>query len=225
MDQNRVTTDSEIEVTNAQLRMTLLAIREVLHNRGVILTLAAIGKKDLLLEAIPENFRSAMSAFEYASLFAHIRTNPRLRLRDVTDPNGISTLKSIGRACFRQILNQNNKIMGISKTLLTLWGEEKRVRFVLESLVSLHMKLFLQSEPALLEKNGVFILNDHYCPYCEGQHAADYPICGFMEGLLREALFWATGEEYTLEETHCRAKGDNLCQFSIARFPTKAASH
>lgn len=225
LDQNRKTTDSEIEVTNAQLQMTLMAIREVLHNRGVVLTLAAVGKKDLSLEEIPENLEPALNVTEYASLFAHIISNPRLRPRDDADLTGKSTLQSIGRAYFRQILSQNKNLTGISNAFLFLWGEGKRTRFILDALVNLHKKLFLQSNPALLEKNGVLILNDYYCPYCEGHRAAKAPLCDFTVGLLREAIVWATGEEYTIEETHCRAKGDHSCQFSIARFPTKAASN
>lgn len=225
MDQNQRTPGSEIEVTNAQLRMTLLAIRAVLNNRGVVLTRAALGKRDLLVKSVPENFKPALNSFEYASLFAHIRTNPQLRYNSDGDPTGTATLQALGRAYFRQMLNQHTRMAGISKTLLTLWGEEKRVRFVLEALVSLHKKLFLKSEPALLEKDGVFILNDYYCPYCEGQRAAEEPVCGFITGLLQEAILWATGVEYNIEETNCRARGDHSCQFSIARFPSKASSN
>lgn len=225
MNPNRKFTDTDVSITNAQLRMTLLAIRAVLHNRGVVLALSAIGKKELSLKSIPENFQSALEPFEYAALFAHLLTNPQLNPGNQINQTGETLVTSIGRAYFREMLNQNRKMIGLSKSLLSLWGEENRVRFVLQSLLDLQKKLFLHSEPSLVEEDGRFIFNDYTCPYCEGQRSLKDPICGFMVGLFREAIFWAMGEEYTIEETHCRAKGDDSCRYSISRFPTKASTN
>lgn len=225
MNQNRKFPDTDVSITNAQLRMTLLAIRAVLHNKGVVLALAAIGKKDLSLKSMSENFQPAMNPVEYANLFAHIKINPQFNSGNLVNPAGETLLTSIGRAYFREILNQNQKMTGLFKTFLSLWGEEKRVRFVLQSLVSLQKKIILFSEPSLREEDGRFIFNDYTCPYCEGQRSEKDPICEFSEGLFREAIFWATGEEYTIEETHCRARGDESCRYSISRFPTQASTN
>ena len=40
-------------------------------------------------------------------------------------------------------------------------------------------------------------------------------ICYVTLGLLRECLYWATGQEYDIEETSCRANGEEACEFKI----------
>lgn len=40
-------------------------------------------------------------------------------------------------------------------------------------------------------------------------------ICYVTLGLLRECLHWATGQEYDIEETSCRANGEEACEFKI----------
>jgi predicted hydrocarbon binding protein len=34
-------------------------------------------------------------------------------------------------------------------------------------------------------------------------------------GSLEEALKWASGQDITVEETQCKARGDPCCQFTI----------
>jgi len=41
------------------------------------------------------------------------------------------------------------------------------------------------------------------------------PICYVNQGLTRECLFWATGEEHDIEERACKAMGSNQCEFKI----------
>jgi len=40
-------------------------------------------------------------------------------------------------------------------------------------------------------------------------------ICYVTLGLLRECLYWATGQEHDVAETACRAKGEQACEFKI----------
>lgn len=41
------------------------------------------------------------------------------------------------------------------------------------------------------------------------------PICFITLGLIRECLYWATGEEHDLEERRCKASGAGKCEFKI----------
>lgn len=43
----------------------------------------------------------------------------------------------------------------------------------------------------------------------------DAPICFVTLGLIRECLYWATGEEHDIEERVCRAAGARQCEFKI----------
>ena len=212
-------------ITNAQLRLTLAAIRNVLRAKGVEDILANIGKKELRIEELPDDKQPALNIIDYAAIFTYIDTkNPSAHDR-LMDKPGKNSLQLIGRAYFQEILRQKNTLTGFSKVLMGLWTEEKRIKFVLESIRDVQKKLVPQSELILEEENGVFVINDYNCLVCMGQHGTTYPICEFTVGLLQESVAWATGINFTIEETHCRAREDNCCRFTISRFPTKASSN
>ena len=55
---------------------------------------------------------------------------------------------------------------------------------------------------------------DHASPAAHGQRASR-PICFVTQGLVRESLFWATGQSYDVEETSCKANGHDTCEFKV----------
>lgn len=55
---------------------------------------------------------------------------------------------------------------------------------------------------------------DHASPAADGYREAN-PICNVTLGLIRESLFWATGQGYDVEETSCKARGEITCEFKI----------
>jgi predicted hydrocarbon binding protein len=60
------------------------------------------------------------------------------------------------------------------------------------------------------------LLVDHASPAAEAQHASR-PICFVTQGLIRECLLWATGQNFDVEETSCKATGQDAdaCEFEI----------
>jgi len=58
------------------------------------------------------------------------------------------------------------------------------------------------------------LLVDHASPAADGQRAPS-PICFVTQGLIRESLFWSTGQGYDVVETSCKATGENDCEFKI----------
>ena len=58
------------------------------------------------------------------------------------------------------------------------------------------------------------LLVDHTSPGALGQNESAR-ICFVTLGLVRECLYWATGQEHDIEETSCRATGDEVCEFKI----------
>lgn len=59
------------------------------------------------------------------------------------------------------------------------------------------------------------LLADHASPATLEQTEPDC-ICYVTLGLLRECLFWATQQEHDIEETSCRARGEDACEFKIS---------
>jgi len=58
------------------------------------------------------------------------------------------------------------------------------------------------------------LLVDHASPTAHAQSDSS-PICFVTQGLIRESLFWATGQRYDVVETSCKATGENNCEFKI----------
>jgi predicted hydrocarbon binding protein len=58
------------------------------------------------------------------------------------------------------------------------------------------------------------LLADKASPGTLGQNESER-ICFVTLGMLRECLYWATGREHDIEETSCRAKGEDACEFKI----------
>ncbi|GAB4454851.1 MAG: hypothetical protein OHK0041_19290 [Anaerolineales bacterium] len=58
------------------------------------------------------------------------------------------------------------------------------------------------------------LLADHASPTADGQ-SAPAPICYVTQGLIRESLRWATGHTFDVEETSCKATGEDACEFTI----------
>ncbi|HSG43755.1 MAG TPA: V4R domain-containing protein [Anaerolineales bacterium] len=58
------------------------------------------------------------------------------------------------------------------------------------------------------------LLADHTSPNADGQ-SASAPICYVTQGLIRESLYWATEKNYDVEETSCKAMGEEACEFTI----------
>jgi predicted hydrocarbon binding protein len=58
------------------------------------------------------------------------------------------------------------------------------------------------------------MLVDHTSPAAAGQ-GASRPICFVTQGLIRESLLWATGQNVDVEETSCKAAGHDTCEFKV----------
>ena len=55
---------------------------------------------------------------------------------------------------------------------------------------------------------------DHASPTAHDQNASS-PICFVTQGLIRESLYWSTGQGYDVAEVSCKATGENTCEFKI----------
>jgi len=55
---------------------------------------------------------------------------------------------------------------------------------------------------------------DHASPSTHDQ-TSPAPICFVTQGLIRESLFWATGENHDVEEIACKATGEHDCEFKV----------
>ncbi len=58
------------------------------------------------------------------------------------------------------------------------------------------------------------MLVDHASPSTHDQNEPR-PVCYVTQGLIQESLYWATGKTYDVDEVHCKAQGEQNCEFKI----------
>ena len=157
--------------------------------------------------ASPETFRKmdlTESAKTYAALQAALRTYYGRGARGV--------LLRVGQRLWNFLLEDaalGGKAQAALIKRLPRAGRRKSILELLARLVGTQpgdMMVHIQDLDLLLV--------DHASPAAEGQHDSN-PICFVTQGLIRESLFWATGQNFDIEETSCKATGKETCEFKI----------
>jgi hypothetical protein len=147
---------------------------------------------------------AARSAQAYASLQAAIRTYYGRGARGV--------LLRIGQRLWHHLLAEaafGDRAQAVVIRRLPLNARRKRVLDLLARLLS--------SQPGDLTLHTLdldLLLADHVSPTTFGIQDP-LPVCFVTQGLVQESLYWASGQRYDVEETSCRARGENACEFKI----------
>jgi predicted hydrocarbon binding protein len=155
------------------------------------------------LEAVAR-FDAAAAGRAYAGLQQAVRT--------VYGRGARGILLRVGNGLWRKLLNDG----GLSVKAQAALVKGLPARAARKPALDLLAKL-LSSKPGdvtvhTLDLDLLFV--DHAAPTANGQHS-DGPICWVTLGLIREALHWATGRDYDITETSCRALGAQTCEFKI----------
>lgn len=157
--------------------------------------------------ASPQTFQKmnpAESAKTYAALQAALRTYYGRGARGV--------LLRVGQRLWDFLLDDaalGGKAQAALIKRLPLAGRRKSILELLARLVG------NQSGDITVHSQDLdLLLVDYVSPATEGQHDSN-PICFVTQGLIRESLFWATGQNFDIEETSCKATGKETCEFKI----------
>ncbi len=111
-----------------------------------------------------------------------------------------------------------------NKTLSTLAGAafkvlptDAKIKLVLARSAKIAEEL-LHAPHRTYDNDQGFFVEIGSCPYCAGNQS-DHGICYFPVGFYGEALRWATGETYPVDEVECIAAGAPLCRIRVGRSP------
>ena len=104
--------------------------------------------------------------------------------------------------------------MGLASTAIKLLPQRQRMLFVLNNMAGALKKTNPQVDAWVEDKDGKIAFCEQSCAICH-QRKSDHPICYLYLGSIAEAIRWATGGDFDVRETHCRAKGDDYCRFEI----------
>ena len=163
--------------------------------------------------AKPASFRN-MDGMESARTYAALQT----AMRTYYGRGARGVLLRVGQRLWHQLLDDAalaSKAHAAVVKRLPLRGRHKPA---LELLTR-----FLSNQPGDMTLHTLdldLLLVDHTSPTTYSIQN-ESQICFVTQGLIGESLLWATGQRYDVEETSCKARGDNTCEFKITIQKTK----
>ena len=192
--------------TNALMRQALQAVGEVMGERGLRIVLRQAGLERYADELPPDNVELGVQAAEYAALNEAVQ--------EFYGRAGRGMLERIGRTSFRYGVEEQAALMGLAGVALKVMPEKARIKFILSQMAKALMEVNEESLLEVEETPEGFVFVDHYCSICHGRQAEE-PICYLLGGSLKEAVKWATGNDYAVREIECRAMGGKVCRHLI----------
>lgn len=198
--------ENDATVANAHFQHTLLAIRQVLGEKGAK-DIYQFAKLNVKLAALPpDNLDRTFKAQDYAQLLQTIEVTYAER--------GPRILHRIGKESFHIILRDQPGWMGTAKRVMSLWSPDQRIEFMLEAIIDTQRKTYPKNEIWVEGKDGQLAYIEENCLVCYGRQSQE-PVCYLTTGFLSEAINWATGKEFEVRETACTATGDAYCRFIV----------
>ncbi len=188
------------------MRQAILAIGEVMGERGLKVVLRQAGMERYVDELPPNDLEQGVSTTEYAAL--------NQAVEEFYGRAGKGMLKRIGRASFRYGVEEQTALMGVAGAALKLMPQKTRIKFILTQTAKSLMDVNNETYIEVQETPEGFIFADFTCGVCCGRKA-EHPICHLYIGSISEAVKWATGHDYEVREIECRAMGAEACRFLV----------
>lgn len=193
-------------IVNTIVRQALVSAEEVMGANGLNAVLRLSGLGRFVNNLPPDDLEPSINASEYAQL--------NQAIEEFYGRGGKGMLRRIGKASFQYAINEQAALLGVAGTALKLLPQKQRIKFILNSMASALKKSNPQVEAWVDEEGENLAYVESSCAICHSRQS-DKPICYLYLGSLGEAVFWATGKNYQIMETHCMAKGDEYCRFEV----------
>jgi bacteriochlorophyll 4-vinyl reductase len=192
--------------TNALMRQAILAIGEVMGERGLKAVLRQAGLARYADELPPNNLEQGVATIDYAAL--------NQAVQEFYGRAGKGMLQRIGRASFRYGVEEQATLMSVAGTALKLMPQKTRIKLILTQMAKSLMDVNEDTEIEVQETPQGFVFADYTCGVCCCRRA-EHPVCYLYVGSISEAVKWATGQEYKVHELECRAMGAEACRFLV----------
>lgn len=193
-------------LVNTLMLQALTAIQEVMGDKGLQAVLRAAKLERYIDNFPPNNLEPAVDSGDYARLNAAIE--------DFYGRGGRGILKRVGRASFQYGVREQAALLGLAGVALKLLPKQQRIKFILNAIGSALKKTNPENEYYVDSRGGAISYLTPTCSICYGRHS-ETPVCHLFVGSVEEAIKWATGDDLTVRETHCIAKGDPYCRYEV----------
>ncbi len=207
----------ELPIADAHMLWALQAVEEVAGEKGLAVILRQARLERMIGNYPPNQLAFAGCTFEdYAAL--------NRAILDFYGRAAGSFARRIGRLSTRNMIEQQDDLLGLQTLALKAMGTELRVKLSLMSSARLFINLYRR----MGNIDVTHIVKDHgthftyalkECPCCAGM-SADKPVCSMWLGVLYEGGIYVTGGHvFEYQETGCRALGDEFCTFKVGKVP------
>lgn len=186
-------------------RLFLEALNAELGDKALT---AVLEKADLDPQLIDPEAVSRLTNVTAAETYARIQ----LALRVYYGRGARGTLLRIGRVMWGRLLDNASLAEKAQAQLARSLPSGLRLKAVLDLLARLMREKTADVTVHTLDVD--LLLADHVGASTTGQKE-NAPICSVTLGLIQEALIWASGHEFDVNETSCRATGGNTCEFRV----------
>ncbi len=193
--------------TNALMRQAILAIGDVMGERGLKVVLRQAGLERYVDELPPNDLEQGVATVEYAAL--------NQAVEEFYGRAGKGMLQRIGRASFHYGVEEQATLMGVAGAALKLMPQKMRIKFILTRMANSLMDVNDETYIEVQETPEGFVFADFTCGVCCCREA-EHPVCHLYIGSISEAVKWATGQDYKVREIECRAMGAEACRFLVA---------
>lgn len=124
-----------------------------------------------------------------------------------------------GRATFAEGLRNFGALAGAGDLAFKVLPLQAKLRIGVPAMARIFTQVSDQYS-TVVERESDFVYTIHRCPVCWGRKNVDKPVCFIAVGLLQEGLKWLSGgHEFRVNESHCIALGDEVCNFVIQKAP------
>jgi bacteriochlorophyll 4-vinyl reductase len=196
----------DLVIVNALMRQALVAVEEVMGKNGLNAVLRMSSLEQYIDNLPPDDLNPSVKSSDYARLNEAIE--------NFYGRGGRGMLRRIGKASFQYAVREQSALLGLAGVALKLLPRKQQMRFILNSLANALRKTNRQVQVEVEEADNSFVYVARTCSVCYGRQS-DEPICHLYVGSIGEAVRWATGQPYQIQETHCIAKGDPYCRFEV----------
>ena len=195
---------------NAALRTLLEAIEEVMGENGTNTVLNAGGLDRLVGNYPPNDTEMEASFADYGAA--------EQAVEDLYGSRGArAILTRIGRTTFQYTLKEQPAILGVGGLALKALPMRVRMKLVLGNVTSAANTRVNQPSHLREEADAYYFVVEE-CP-CRWRPPHDKPACFSTVGVVQEALLWATGKNFRVEEVACISKGASACVYRIPKEP------
>lgn len=195
---------------NAALRVLFEAIEEVMGPNGARAVLNSGGLGRFIGNYPANNTELEASFADYGAA--------EQAVEDFYGPRGArAMLTRIGRATFQYTLREQPAILGLAGLALKALPMGTRMKLVLDNITKAANKDVNQPAHIREEPDAYYFVVEE-CP-CRWRPKHDKPACFATVGVLQEAMAWATGKNFRVEEVACISKGASACVYRVPKQP------